>query len=57
MSFKVFLKVLEEQLPIRRGDIDLLLYYLKPVLENHAKTDDECELLHSFVLKIMEGNI
>ncbi|MCM2565250.1 MULTISPECIES: hypothetical protein [Janthinobacterium] len=57
MSFKVFIKVMEEKLPIKGENIELLLYYLIPALERYAKTDDEYELLHSFVLKIREGDI
>ena len=52
MSFELFVKVLQEQLPINKSDIDLLLYHLRPVLEKYAKTSSDHVLINSFIAEL-----
>jgi len=55
MSFELFVRAIQEQLPIDKSDIDLLLYHLRPVLEKSAKTSSDRELVASFIAKLTEG--
>lgn len=52
MSFELFVKVIQEQLPIDKSDINLLLYHLRPVLEKSAKTSSDHELMRSFIAEL-----
>jgi len=52
MSFKLFVKVIQEQFPVDKSDIDLLLYYLLPVLGKTAKTDSDRELMKSLIMNV-----
>ena len=55
MSFKIFVGVIQEKLPIDESRIDLLLYYLVPVLEKVAKTDSDRELTELLISEIRKG--
>jgi|SRR6185312_14057337 len=52
MSFELFLKSINEQVPTDKSDIDLLLYYLLPVLEKSARSDVDRELVKSFIADV-----
>ena len=54
MSFKNFVAIIRECLPKDGGRIDLLIYYLGPVLDEAAKTDEDRELAKSFINKLRE---
>ncbi|MCK4155501.1 hypothetical protein [Ralstonia pseudosolanacearum] len=49
MSFKRFVEVLRECLPLDRSKMDLLIYHVCPVLSAAAKTDADRELEKSFI--------
>jgi hypothetical protein len=53
MSFELFVKVIQQQLPIDKSDISLLLYHLRPVLERAAKTSADHELMRLFMDELM----
>ena len=52
MSFRNFIRVIQEEAPIKKDDIGLLLYYLIPVLERGAKTYHDHELISKFVAEL-----
>lgn len=52
MSFDLFLKMLREQLPCNKADVDLLLYHLSPVMSRLAKNDADRESMKSFIADI-----
>jgi hypothetical protein len=48
MAFDLFLKVIKEQMPSEKSDIDLLMYHLIPVMKRSARTESDRELARSF---------
>ena len=49
MSLKLFLKTVEECMPVSEADKKLLLYHLSPVLQKVAKSDPDRELVAEFI--------
>lgn len=52
MSIRSFLQVVEEYVPEGNAEKSLLLYYLKPVLQQAAKNNTDHELVAAFVSRI-----
>lgn len=52
MSVKLFLKTIEECMPMSEADKKLLLYHLGPVLHKVAKSDSDRELVAAFISRV-----
>jgi hypothetical protein len=49
MAIPRFVAIIKDYLPTEKADIDLLLYYLTPVLKLAAKTENDRALVEEFI--------
>ena len=57
MSLKLFISVLREFLPKPKADVDLLVYYLKSVLEKAAKTSDDRAAVNALLGDLLSAQL
>ncbi len=48
MSMDLMIRAIQENLPTTKPEINLLLYYLKPVLKKHSKSESDNKLVDQF---------
>ena len=52
MALRQFFNIIKERLPSNKSDIDLLIYHLRPTLENAVKTNADRELVDFFLAEL-----
>lgn len=52
MAFDLLIKIIREQLPTDKNDINLLLYHLEPILQKFAKKESDQHLMNSFIAEL-----
>ncbi len=55
MSLSLLIQLIKEFLPTEASRLDLLLYYIVPVLNNNIKSDTDKKIVKSFLKELDKG--